>query len=73
MSGGRWVRPVHRWVSVVFTLTVLANFVAMAVVGSPPAWVTYSPLGPLVVLLLTGSYLFVRPYVTASRPSTNFR
>ena len=63
MSGGAWVRPVHRWVSVVFTLTVVANFVAIAVVGSPPPWVTYAPLGPLVFLMMTGIYLFALPYV----------
>ncbi|CAN7293537.1 hypothetical protein LJR129_001486 [Acidovorax sp. LjRoot129] len=59
--GGGWVRPVHRWVSVVFTVTVTANFVAMAVsAGGPPPWITYAPLAPLAVLWLTGVYLFVR-------------
>lgn len=68
MSGGGWVRPVHRWVSVVFTLTVVVNFGSLAVVGTSPAWVTYAPLVPLALLLLTGSYLFVRPYVVKGRP-----
>ena len=49
-----------------FTLTVLANFVAMTQ-GEPPAWVTYSPLFPLFVLLLTGLYLFVLPYAARRR------
>jgi heme A synthase len=61
-----WVRQAHRWLSVVFTLTVLANFVAMTQ-GQPPAWVTYSPLLPLALLLLTGVYLFVLPYVGRRR------
>ena len=30
----------------------------------PPPWVTYSPLLPLALLLLTGLYLFVLPYAT---------
>ena len=59
---GKWVRPFHRWTSIAFTLTVIANFVAMSR-GTPPAWVTYSPLLPLGLLLLTGLYLFVMPYV----------
>ena len=53
----RWVRPFHRWTSIVFTLTVIANFVAMSF-GTPPAWVTYSPLLPLALLMFTGLYMF---------------
>jgi hypothetical protein len=50
-------------VSIAFTLTVIANFVALAQTGGmPPPWVTYSPLLPLALLLLTGLYLFVLPY-----------
>jgi hypothetical protein len=56
------VRQTHRWLSIVFTLTVVANFVALSQGGTPPPWVTYSPLLPLAVLLLTGLYLFVLPY-----------
>ena len=62
MSGAsKWIRQFHRWVSILFTLTVIANFVAMSQ-GTPPAWVTYSPLLPLALLLFTGLYLFVLPY-----------
>ena len=71
MSGpGRWLRHTHRWVSMVFTLTVMANFGAMALGrGAPPAWITDAPLAPLAVLLLTGLYLFVQPYLARSAPS----
>lgn len=62
----RWVRQVHRWLSIAFTLTVIANFVAMTQ-GQPPAWVTYSPLFPLALLLFSGLYLFVQPYATRWR------
>ena len=55
------VRQTHRWVSIVFTMTVIANFVMMAK-GQPPAWVTYSPLLPLALLLFSGLYLFALPY-----------
>ena len=60
------IRQTHRWLSIVFTLTVIANFVAM-MQGPPPAWVTYSPLFPLALLLLSGLYLFVLPYATRWR------
>ncbi len=64
MNANKWVRPFHRWVSIVFTLTVIANFVAMSLAkGMPPAWITYSPLLPLFLLMFTGLYLFVLPYV----------
>ena len=66
MSRNEWIRQIHRWVSMVFTLAVLANFVAMTQ-GPPPAWVTYSPLPPLALLLLTGLYLFALPYATRWR------
>jgi hypothetical protein len=62
----QWVRQFHRWVSIVFTLAVIANFVAMSQ-GEPPPWITYSPLLPLALLLFTGLYLFVLPYLAKSR------
>jgi hypothetical protein len=58
----KWIRQIHRWLSIAFTLTVIVNFVAMSR-GTPPAWVTYSPLLPLALLLLTGLYMFALPYV----------
>jgi heme A synthase len=61
-----WIRQFHRWTSMVFVLTVIANFVAMAK-GPPPSWVTYSPLLPLALLLLSGLYLFALPYVLRRR------
>ena len=62
----RWIRQTHRWVSIVFTLTVIANFVALSQ-GTPPPWVTYSPLLPLALLLFSGLYLFVLPYAAKRR------
>lgn len=61
-AASTWIRRFHRWVSMAFTLTVIANFVAMSF-GPPPAWITYSPLLPLALLLLTGLYLFTLPYL----------
>jgi hypothetical protein len=52
--------------SIVFTLAVVANFAAMSQ-GPPPPWLTYSPLFPLALLLLSGLYLFVLPYATRWR------
>jgi len=66
MNWNNWIRQTHRWLSIAFTLTVIANFVAMTQ-GQPSAWVTYSPLFPLALLLFTGLYLFVLPYATKWR------
>ena len=55
------IRQFHRWISIVFTMTVVLNFVARGF-GEPPAWVTYSPLAPLFLLLFSGLYMFVLPH-----------
>jgi len=68
MSGNAWIRQIHRWLSIAFTITVIANFVQIAMgKGNPPNWITYSPLLPLALLLFTGLYLFVLPYASKWR------
>ncbi|MDX8514313.1 hypothetical protein [Mesorhizobium captivum] len=66
MDWSKWIRQLHRWLSIIFTATVIANFVAMAL-GEPPAWVVYSPLLPLFLLLFSGLYMFVLPYAAKWR------
>jgi len=67
----KWTRQIHRWLSILFTLTVIANFVARARGGEPSALVTYSPLAPLALLLFSGLYLFFLPYAAKWRsPNT---
>ena len=66
MNWSNSIRQFHRWVSIAFTVTVIANFVALAQ-GAPPPWVTYSPLPPLFLLLFTGLYLFTLPYAARWR------
>ena len=61
-----WVRQAHRCLAILFTLTVLANFAAM-IRGGPPAWITYSPLLPLFLLLFSGLYMFALPYAAKRR------
>ncbi len=69
MNWNKWLRQIHRWLGVIFTLTVMANIIALAAQrgAMPPPWVTYSPLLPLLLLMLTGLYLFVLPYATQWR------
>ena len=72
MHWNKRIRQIHRWVSIAFTATVIASFVALAQ-QEPAVWVSYLPLLPLALLLLTGLYLFALPYLTnrrGTRPAT---
>lgn len=62
----KWVRQGHRWLSIIFTATVAANFIAMPL-GQPPAWIVYSPLLPLFLLLFSGLYMFILPHAAKWR------
>jgi membrane protein CcdC involved in cytochrome C biogenesis len=66
LSCSIWIRQIHRWLSIIFMATVIANFIAMRV-GEPPSWVVNSPLLPPFLLLFTGLYMFVLPYTTRWR------
>ncbi len=60
----KWMRQVHRWLSIAFTLGVLTYIVTMSVgKAQPPGWVGLLALIPLILLLVTGLYLFALPYV----------
>jgi hypothetical protein len=69
MQVQKWGRQFHRWLSIVFTLTVALNFVVM-IWGQPPMWVTFAPLPPLFILLGTGLYLFAVPYIARRRATS---
>jgi len=66
LNWNKWVRQIHRWLSIAFTVTVIVTAVALGT-GKPPAWVSYIALPPLFLLLFTGLYLFVLPYLTKGR------
>ena len=72
MNWNHWIRQSHRWLALAFTTTVIANFIAMSQ-GPPPAWVTYSPLLPLFLLMFSGLYMFVQPYVARWRSAPGLR
>jgi membrane protein CcdC involved in cytochrome C biogenesis len=65
------MRQIHRWISIVFTVAVVVNFIALTR-KEPPMWVSFLALPPLALLLFTGLYLFVLPYLARwrSRPRT---
>ena len=66
MNWNRIIRQVHRWVSIAFVAGVIFYVIAMQR-GRPPGWFGVFPLVPLILLLVTGLYLFVLPYALKSR------
>ncbi|WP_196258514.1 hypothetical protein [Pelagibacterium limicola] len=56
-------RQTHRWVSFVFLITV--GFATYAAISGQDqtSMLFYLPLPPLFLLMATGLYLFIRPYV----------
>lgn len=61
------IRQTHRWLSVAFTLGVIAYIVAMSGGKQPPYWLGLFALVPLILLLVSGLYLFVLPYAVKWR------
>ena len=65
MSSNMWIRQIHRWLSIAFTLAVIANIVAMTQ-QVQATWIGFLALLPLTPLLITGLYLFALPYLRRS-------
>jgi hypothetical protein len=61
MNWNALIRQTHRWLSIVFVLTVIANFIALAV-HRQTVWVGLMALAPLFLLMFSGLYMFFRPY-----------
>ena len=66
MNWNNSIRQIHRWLSIAFTLAVIGAFIALRQ-KEPVVWVSYVPLLPLFLLLFSGLYLFVLPYVAKWR------
>jgi hypothetical protein len=66
LNWNNFIRQTHRWLSIAFTVAVIINIVAMGQ-KEPALWVGLLALLPLVLLLLSGLYLFVLPYAMKRR------
>ena len=62
MSSNTWIRQIHRWLSIAFTLAVIANIVALTM-QIQATWIGLMAFVPLIPLLATGLYLFALPYL----------
>ncbi len=66
MNWNKLIRQGHRWVSMAFTLGVVAYMVAMGF-SQPPVWFGLFTLVPLILLLISGLYLFALPHAMKAR------
>ena len=60
------IRQTHRWLSIAFTLTVILNLIFL-MQKEQALWVGLLALFPLILLLVSGLYLFALPYMAKSR------
>ena len=65
-----WVRQIHRWLSIAFTVAVIINITAM-VQQAQAVWIGLLALFPLILLMLTGLYMFALSYAAQWRSVRN--
>ena len=63
MNWNKWVRQIHRWLSIAFTVAVIVNIIAVA----QRKYTVWTGLMALLPLLFSGLYLFVLPYANRWR------
>jgi hypothetical protein len=68
LNWNNWIRQIHRWLSIAFTMAVIVNVVAMGQ-KEPVLWIGLLALLPLALLLISGLYMFVLPYVAKRQQS----
>jgi hypothetical protein len=63
LNWSRWIRQLHRWLSIAFTLVVIFNGVAVFK-HRYTNWMGLLAVAVLALMFFTGMYLFVLPYIT---------
>jgi len=66
LNWNKWVRQLHRSLSIAFTLVVIFNGVAV-LQRRYTNWMGLSAVAVLALMFFTGMYLFALPYVTKWR------
>jgi heme A synthase len=66
MNWNKWMRQIHRWLSIAFTAVVIINGVAVAQKKYTNS-LGLSAVAVLALLFLTGAYLFLLPYAARWR------
>ena len=65
MNWNKLIRQTHRWLSIAFTVAVIVNIIAM-VQEKQAVWIGLLALFPLILLMVSGLYMFALPYFAAS-------
>lgn len=60
------IRTFHRWTSYFFVLTTIVTF-AVLMLNAALDWVSYVPLLPLALLMITGICMWFVPYLAKRR------
>ena len=60
------IRTAHRWLGMSLIVLTIINVVAFGM-GYAIEWLYYLPLVPLFLLMLSGLYMFVLPFVSKGR------
>lgn len=68
MNWKGWNRTIHRWLSIIFVITVLMATAAAATGQDQSSILYYLPLLPLFILMATGLIMFVLHYAANGRP-----
>jgi heme A synthase len=66
LNWNKWIRQTHRWLSIAFALAVVLNLIFL-MQKEQVVWVGLLALFPLILLLLSGLYLFALPYMAKGR------
>jgi hypothetical protein len=66
LNWNRLIRQTHRWLSIAFTLAVILNLIFL-MQKEQVVWVGLLALFPLILLLISGLYLFALPYLAKGR------
>ncbi len=66
MNWSRLIRTTHRWLGMSLIVLTIANIIAIGT-GNAMDWLTYLPLLPLFLLMFSGLYMFVQPYLARRR------
>ena len=66
MANNARIRQFHRWTALVFTVTTVVTAVALALETSAE-WISYVPLLPLALLLVTGMTMYTQHYLGRRR------
>ena len=60
------IRTAHRWLGMSLIVLTIINFIAFGM-GYAIEWLYYLPLVPLFLLMFSGLYMFVLPYMAKNR------